>query len=262
MLIKVENVVKTYKEKDNKTREILSGINLSIQEKEFVCIIGPSGCGKTVLLSLLAGFDKPTSGSIYINDSLVESPSPNYVTIFQDYKLLPWRTVRKNIELGFEHKDNKLSKQEIDEIVNKQIESVGLKGFENYRPSQISGGMKQRVAIARALAVDPEILFMDEPFGALDSLTKQLLQEKIANLLEVSQKTVVFITHNIEEAIFFADRIVIMSRGPENIKKIVDVGLPRPRNHSSKEFLEIRDYVFNELVGLQMSGNTSISTRK
>ena len=252
MLIRVQDVVKTYKEKDNKTIDILSGVNLSINEKEFVCIIGPSGCGKTVLLNLLAGFDKPTSGSIYINDALVEKPSLNYVTIFQDYKLLPWRTVRKNIELGFEHKNNTLSKREIDKIVDKQIESVGLKGFENYKPSQISGGMKQRVAIARALAVDPEILFMDEPFGALDSLTKQVLQEKIANLMQVSQKTVVFITHNIEEAIFFADRIVIMSRSPNNIKKIIDVQLPRPRNPSSGEFLQIRDYVFNELRALQM----------
>ena len=248
MLIRVQDVFKTYKEKGKETINILNGVNLSIREKEFVCIIGPSGCGKTVLLSLLAGFDKPTSGSIYINDSLVEKPSPNYVTIFQDYKLLPWRTVRKNIELGFEHKNNKLSKQEIDEIVDRQIESVGLKGFENYRPSKISGGMKQRVAIARALAVDPEILFMDEPFGALDSLTKQILQEKISNLLQVSQKTTVFITHNIEEAIFFADRIVIMSHSPNNIKKIIDVGLSRPRNPSSKEFLEIRDCVFSELA--------------
>ena len=252
MLIRIQDVTKSYKEKGNKTRDILSGINLSIKEREFVCIIGPSGCGKTVLLSLLAGFSKPTSGSVYINDSLVEKPSPNYVTIFQDYKLLPWRTVRKNIELGFEHKSNKLSRAEINEIVDKQIESVGLKGFENYRPSKISGGMKQRVAIARALAVDPEIIFMDEPFGALDSLTKLILQENISNLLQVSQKTVVFITHNIDEAIFLADRIIIMSRSPNNIKKIVDVDLERPRNPGSKEFLEIRDYVFNELVCLQL----------
>lgn len=250
MLIRVENLTKTFKDKDGKNKEIISKINLNIERNEFICIIGPSGCGKTVFLNLLAGFEKPTFGKIYINDVLVTAPSPNYVTIFQDYKLLPWRTVRKNIELGFENKKNKLSKKEIHNIVDKQIASVGLIGFEQYKPSEISGGMKQRVAIARALAVDPEILFMDEPFGALDSLTKINLQDRVVDLLQNSGKTVIFVTHNIDEAVFLADRIILMAFGTNSIKSISSVNLPRPRDRSGKDFLELRDLVNKQLITL------------
>ena len=233
--------------KGKKPLTVLSDVSFTVDVNEFICIIGPSGCGKTVLLSILGGFDKPTSGRVLIDGKLLEKPSQNHVTIFQDYKLLPWRTVRKNIELGFEGKNNIFTKKEIESIVDAQIESVGLRGFEDYKPSEISGGMKQRVAIARALAVEPEIIFMDEPFGALDSITKENMQLNLKRLLENKNKTVVFITHDINEAVFLADRIIVMQPSPGRIHSIITMDMPRNRVKHSKEFNEARDEVFERI---------------
>ena len=252
MLIQVENLSKSFVSRDKKSLSVLSDINFTVSKNEFVCIVGPSGCGKTVLLSMLGGFEKPTAGRVLIDNKVVEKPSPTYVTIFQDYKLLPWRTVRKNVELGLEIKTKgmkkKYSQKEINEIVDAQIESVGLKGFADYRPFEISGGMKQRVAIARALAVEPEIFFMDEPFGALDSLTKENMQLKLKTLLDDKNKTVIFITHDLDEAVFLADRIIVMQSFPGSINTIIETKLPKNRVKYSSEYNAVRDEVFSKCI--------------
>lgn len=246
MFIKINNVSKIYKNNNNKKSEFksLDNVNLTIEKGEFICLLGPSGCGKSTLLNLIAGFDKPSDGEIFINGNEVKEPSPNYVTIFQNYGLLPWRSVKKNVELGLEAK--KISKEERSKIADEYIELVGLSKFSKHHPSQLSGGMQQRVAIARALAVDPEIIFMDEPFGALDAMTRMNMQDEISNIWDKRKKTIIFVTHDIEEAVFLADRIVIMTPGPGKIKSIINVPMGRKRDRTSEEFLKIRDKVFIE----------------
>ena len=246
-MIKVENVSMVVQStKQNSFFEILKDINFSVDENEFICIIGPSGCGKTTLLNIMGGFMKPTSGHVIIEGNPVVRPSPRYLTIFQDYKLLPWRTVIKNIELGFEASRIKLSKEEKAERVMEQIKSVGLEGFENFYPKELSGGMKQRVAIARALALRPRILFMDEPFGALDTLTRDELRNKFRNLLKHINQTVLMVTHNLNEALFFADRIIVMKPMPGRIAQIVTVDLPE-RSKLNADFLHLREVIFQLL---------------
>jgi len=244
MFIKVNDVSKVY---NNKSREFksLGNVNLTIEKGEFVCLLGPSGCGKSTLLNIIAGFDKPSAGEIFIDDIQVKEPSPNYVTIFQNYGLLPWRSVKRNVELGLEAK--KLSRKERSKIADEYIELVGLSKFSKHHPAELSGGMQQRVAIARALSVDPDILFMDEPFGALDAMTRMNMQEEITNIWEQKKKTIIFVTHDIEEAVFLADRIVIMTPGPGKVKCIINVPIIRKRDRTSDEFLKIRDKVFIEL---------------
>lgn len=243
MYIKVNNVSKIYKD-NNIEFKSLENVNLTIEKGEFICLLGPSGCGKSTLLNLIAGFDKPSLGQIFINDKLVTEPSPNYVTIFQNYGLLPWRSVKKNVEFGLEVK--KISKEERSRIADEYIELVELSRFSKHHPGQLSGGMQQRVAIARALAVDPEIIFMDEPFGALDAMTRMNMQDEISNIWEQKKKTIIFVTHDIEEAVFLADRIVIMTPGPGKVKTIINVPMTRKRDRTSDEFLIIRDKVFEE----------------
>jgi len=243
MFIKINNASKTYKN-NNKEFKSLDNINLTIEKGEFICLLGPSGCGKSTLLNIIAGFDSPTNGEVTIDDKSVKEPSPNYVTIFQNYGLLPWRSVKKNVELGLEVK--KISKEEKSKIADEYIELVGLTKFSKHHPSQLSGGMQQRVAIARALAVDPEIIFMDEPFGALDAMTRMNMQDEISNIWEQKKKTIIFVTHDIEEAVFLADRIVIMTPGPGKVKSIINVPMKRKRDRTNEEFLKIRDRVFLE----------------
>ncbi|KGK81736.1 ABC transporter ATP-binding protein [Clostridium sp. HMP27] len=246
MFIKINNISKIYKNNNDKKSEFksLDNVNLTIEKGEFICLLGPSGCGKSTLLNLIAGFDKPSTGEILIGGNGVKEPSPNYVTIFQNYGLLPWRSVKKNVELGLEAK--KISKEERSKIADEYIELVGLSKFSKHHPSQLSGGMQQRVAIARALAVDPEIIFMDEPFGALDAMTRMNMQDEISNIWDKKKKTIIFVTHDIEEAVFLADRIVIMTPGPGKVKSIINVPMGRKRDRTSEEFLKIRDKVFIE----------------
>ena len=238
MQIEVENLSITFTQNQSEMTA-LKNVSLGIEKGEFICLLGPSGCGKSTLLNAMAGFLKPSEGSIKIDGQNVQRPSISYVTIFQNYGLLPWRTVEKNIALGLEAK--KIPKEERKKIVKKYIDLVGLNGSEKKRPSQLSGGMQQRVAIARALAVDPEILFMDEPFGALDAITRMKLQDDILDICHNTQKTIVFVTHDIEEAIFLADRVIIMDANPGRIKAIVKISLGKDRDRTSEDFLQISD---------------------
>lgn len=240
-MIDVSNVTISFEE-ENQTHVILDDVSLNIEKGEFICLLGPSGCGKSTLLNAMAGFLKPTSGEIKIENQIVQKPSMKYVTIFQNYGLLPWRTVQKNVELGFE--TQKYSKEKKAQIASHYLKMVGLEHAAKKRPAQLSGGMQQRVAIARALAVEPDILFMDEPFGALDAITRMKLQTDILEIAQDTKKTVVFVTHDIEEAVFLADRIVIMSANPGRIKALLTVQLPKHRDRTSNDFLMIRDKVY------------------
>lgn len=240
-MIDVSNVTISFEE-ENQTHVILDDVSLNIEKGEFICLLGPSGCGKSTLLNAMAGFLKPTSGEIKIENQIVQKPSMKYVTIFQNYGLLPWRTVQKNVELGLETKN--YSKKKKANIASHYLKMVGLEHAAKKRPAQLSGGMQQRVAIARALAVEPDILFMDEPFGALDAITRMKLQTDILEIAQDTKKTVVFVTHDIEEAVFLADRIVIMSANPGRIKALLTVQLPKHRDRTSNDFLMIRDKVY------------------
>lgn len=241
MQIEVKDLSITF-EQNEKEMTALQNVSLGIEKGEFVCLLGPSGCGKSTLLNAMAGFLKPTKGTITIDGNPVQHPSISYVTIFQNYGLLPWRSVERNVTLGLETK--KVPKEEQKKTAQKYIEMVGLKGAEKKRPSQLSGGMQQRVAIARALAVNPEILFMDEPFGALDAITRMKLQDDILKICKETQKTIVFVTHDIEEAIYLADRVVILDTNPGQIKAVLTIPLGKHRDRTSEDFLAIRDQIF------------------
>lgn len=226
----------------------LDDVSLSIEKGEFVCLIGASGCGKTTLLNAISGFEKVSEGKITIDGKTVVKPQIQYITIFQNYGLLPWRTVQKNVEFGMEKLN--VPKEERAERARKYIAQVGLAGLENRHPHQLSGGQQQRVAIARALAVDPDILFMDEPFGALDAITRMKLQDDVLRLSKEEQKTILFVTHDIEEAVFLADRIVILEPNPGRIKSIITVQIPRERIRTADDFILARDRVF-ELLNMK-----------
>ncbi|MCL2154111.1 MAG: ABC transporter ATP-binding protein [Leptospirales bacterium] len=244
MYIDVKHVSKVYRQ-NSMDYCALNDVSLQIERGEFICLLGPSGCGKSTMLNLMAGFERPTAGSVVIDNAIVEAPSPRYITIFQSYNLLPWRTVQKNVELGLEGMN--LPKRKRQEQASLYLESVGLQSFAKNYPHQLSGGMRQRVALASALAVEPEIIFMDEPFGALDALTRIEMQDDILKLHKTKKKTVVFVTHDIEEAVFLADKVVIMTLNLGKIKNIIPVQLEGVRNRTGKDFLAIRDKIFSEL---------------
>ena len=241
MFIEVKDASKVF-EQNGEVFTALDHVDLSIEHGEFICLLGPSGCGKSTLLNAIAGFSPVTSGSVTIDGQEVRKPSTKYVTIFQHYGLLPWRTAEKNVELGLEAQN--VPKEERRKIAEKYLDLVGLLNFKDSYPRQLSGGMQQRVAIARALAVDPEILYMDEPFGALDAITRMKLQDDIRNINREQKKTIIFVTHDIEEAIYLADRIVIMTPNPGRIKTIVNIKLRSDRDRTADDFLAARDKVF------------------
>ena len=228
-------------------------ISLQIEKGEFICLLGPSGCGKTTLMNSIAGFETLTEGSITIDGQKVKAPSEKYVTIFQNYGLLPWRTVEKNVELGLE--TLKVPKQERKQIAMKYLQLVGLENFAKRHPAQLSGGQQQRVAIARGLAVDPEILFMDEPFGALDAITRYKLQDDLLHITKSQNKTVIFVTHDIDEAVFLADKIVVMRPNPGRIKAVIPIGLGSHRDRTGGDFLQLRDKVFR-IFNMKEEDNT------
>jgi NitT/TauT family transport system ATP-binding protein len=219
----------------------IDNLDLTIRQGEFAAIVGPSGCGKSTVLDLIAGLSFPQIGQIFVNGQLVKGPSPDRGIVLQGYALFPWRTVRQNIEFGLEIRGT--SKPERKTISDRFIDLVGLKGAEDRLPHELSGGMKQRVAIARALACDPSVLLMDEPFAAVDAQTRESLQDELLRIWEATQKTIVFVTHSIEEAVFLADRVIVLSSHPGRLKAIIDVDLPRPRKASvrtTSQFMELR----------------------
>ena len=231
-------------EKHYKEHTALSSIDLDILQGELVCVVGPSGCGKSTLISLMAGFEKPSCGSVSIDGKEVKSPDSDRIMIFQDYGLFPWKTVMGNILFALQAK--KIKKEEAVQIAREYIALVGLQGSENKHPYQLSGGMKQRVAIARALAVEPSILFMDEPFAALDAFTRMRLQDEILRLWKEKQPTIVFVTHDLDEAVYLGGRIFVMASNPGRLSRIVKVDLPRPCNRTSSAFVSYRNELFRE----------------
>ncbi|CAN7675832.1 ABC transporter ATP-binding protein [Caballeronia sp. LjRoot31] len=220
---------------------VLQDFNLSVREGEFLSVLGPSGCGKSSLLNILAGLVPQTTGDVRIDGQILSGVSRKLGVVFQGYALFPWRTVIENVEIGLEIRDVKRAQRR--EQAAHFLSLVGLQAYGNHYPHQLSGGMRQRAAIARALAYGPEVLLMDEPFGALDAQTRETLQSELLTIWEKSAKTVVFITHSIDEAIFLSDRVAIMTRGPGRVKAIIDIPLPRPRDdtvRNSAQFLELR----------------------
>ena len=211
----------------------LERTDLEVQDNDFICILGPSGCGKSTLLRIVAGLDRPTTGRVLLDGLAVERPGPDRGMVFQSYTLFPWLTVKENILFGSRSNERKAVAL---------IEKTGLRGFENHYPKMLSGGMQQRTALARALANDPKILLLDEPFGALDNQTRALMQELLLGIWEADRKTVLFVTHDIDEAIFMANRVAVMSARPGRIKTELSIGLPHPRHYTMKTSPEFSAY--------------------
>ena len=231
--------------RDGKTTPVLENINLEVAAGEFVCLLGPSGCGKSTLLNTLAGFLSPTSGEVLVDGEIVHGPDARRIFVFQERGVFPWLTVEGNIAFGL----SGLSRTEREQRIAHYVRMVGLQGFEKTYPSELSGGMKQRLEVARALAVDPDMLFLDEPFGALDSITRLTMRGELLRIWEAERKTIIFVTHDIDEAVQLADRVVVMSARPATIQQIVAIDIPHPRDLSSKQYLELRDGIL-EQIGL------------
>lgn len=245
--IEIRGLSKVYNGRNGDTTA-LQNTNLSIMKNEFVCVVGPSGCGKTTLLNIIGGLEEATSGSVKVDGVEVKGPGKERGVVFQQYALFPWKTVLKNIEFGLKLRG--LSKQERQEKAEYYLELVGLKDFAHAYPKELSGGMKQRVAIARAYAVEPEILLMDEPFGALDAQTRAQLQEELLKTWQKEKKTCFFITHDVEEAVILAQRVIIMSARPGRIKEIIDVDIPYPRDQSTKldeRFIRVKNEIWSKV---------------
>jgi NitT/TauT family transport system ATP-binding protein len=242
--IAVRGLDKSFARQKDELR-VLAGIDLEIKAGEFVCLLGPSGCGKSTLLNIVGGFDAPSAGTVEIDGHPVTGPDPRRVFVFQEYGIFPWASVWDNVALGLRDK----SKAEQHEIVQHYVELVGLKGFEKSFPSELSGGMRQRVAVARALAVHPDVVFMDEPLGALDSLTRLSMRGEILRIWQQEKMTVLFVTHDVDESLQLADRVVVMSPRPGRIAEIVPVALPHPRDIGSPEYGRLKNRLY-ELLGV------------
>jgi ABC-type nitrate/sulfonate/bicarbonate transport system ATPase subunit len=229
--------------RDGNSVDVLDRISLEVREGEFVCILGPSGCGKSTLLNIIAGFLTASTGAVLIDGERVQGPDPRRIFVFQERGVFPWLTVEGNIGFGL----FRLSQEEQASRIAHYVKLVGLGGFEKSYPHELSGGMKQRLEVARALAVNPDMLFLDEPFGALDSITRLGMRRELLRLWELERKTVLFVTHDIEEAVQLADRVVVMSTRPARIQNIVSIDIPHPRDISARRYLELRDGIFEEI---------------
>lgn len=250
--LEIENLFKSYRTADGGEFVVLNGIDLSIGEDEYISVIGHSGCGKSTLLKIVAGLEKPTSGTVWLDGREVRKPGSDRMMVFQHYGLLPWLTVRENIRLAVDEVLKNATRAEKISIVNEHLAMVNLNAAADKYPDEISGGMKQRVGIARALAIRPKMLLMDEPFGALDALTRGKLQRQVLNIWESHKQAVMMITHDVDEAIYMSDRIVLMTNGPAaTIGEILEVPFPHPRNRQeirqSKEYFELRNHALNFL---------------
>lgn len=233
----IDRLRKEFQGKDGSTL-VVDNVSLDVYDNEFLVLLGPGHCGKTVFLNIMAGLEKPTSGEIFLDGEPLQGNDPRIGMVFQKWSLLPWKTVMENTEIGpkFRGVDKTTRRAKAQEYLN----LVGLQGFENAYPSQLSGGMKQRVGIARAYTNDPEILIMDEPFGALDAQTRYAMEEEVIKIWQKEKRTVIFVTNNIEEAVYLGDRIVLFSERPARIKEIYKNDLPRPRDMISPEFMRLR----------------------
>ena len=229
--------------RDDKSIAVLQDINLEVSAGEFVCVVGPSGCGKSTLLNTIGGLLSPTSGSVSIDGEIVRGPDPRRIFVFQEHGVFPWLTVEGNIAFGL----FKLPREERRERVAHYIKMVGLQGFEQAYPSELSGGMKQRLEVALALAVNPDMLYLDEPFGALDSMTRHIMRGELLRIWEAERKTIVFVTHDIDEAVQLADRVVVMSARPAVIQQVVNIDIPHPRDISSPRYLQLRDGILQQI---------------
>lgn len=228
---------------EGKEIAVLQNIDLDVHEGELVCILGPSGCGKSTLLNVVGGFLRPTAGTVTIDGEPVDRPDPRRIFVFQERGVFPWLTVEGNIGFGL----GKLTEDERRRRIAHYVRLVGLTGFETAYPQELSGGMKQRVEVARALAVNPDMLYLDEPFGALDSITRLVMRGELLRIWGQEKKTILFVTHDIDESVQLADRVVVMSSRPARIRRIVDIDLPHPRDLSSRRYLELRDSIFGEI---------------
>jgi NitT/TauT family transport system ATP-binding protein len=242
-IIQVDHVYKNFTGKgDAEAVAVLDGINLAVYPGEFVCLVGPSGCGKSTLLNIVAGFARPTRGEVRIQGKPVVSPSRQRIFVFQENGVFPWLNVRDNIGFGVQGRPT-----EKRAVVDHYLALVGLYGFDRAYPHELSGGMRQRVEIARALAADPTLIFMDEPFGALDFITRLKMRADLAAIWHKERKTILFVTHDIEESVQLADRVIVMTPRPAKIQEEVPVQLPRPRDLDTAEYLEVRDRIFAAL---------------
>ena len=244
--VQIKAVEKVYEGRNGKTIA-LNGVNMDIYDNEFICVVGPSGCGKSTLLNIIAGLHEATAGEVLVDGVKVEGTGVDRGVVFQQYALFPWLTVKKNVMFGLKLK-KELTEEQREEIAMKYIKMVGLEKFVDAYPKELSGGMKQRVAIARAYAVNPSLLLMDEPFGALDAQTRTQLQTELLKTWEEEKKTCFFITHDVEEAILLASKVVVMSARPGRIKEIIDIDIPYPRGQESKmlpRFTELKNYIWN-----------------
>ena len=243
--VHIDNVVKKFNGR-NGEMIALNGVTLDIHDNEFICVVGPSGCGKSTLLNIIAGLLEPTSGEVYCDGKLVEGTGTDRGVVFQQYALFPWLTVKKNVRFALEMRGVK--GKEADELAMKYLEKVDLVKFANHYPKELSGGMKQRVAIARAYAADPQVLLMDEPFGALDAQTRTQLQSELLQTWERDMKTCFFITHDVDEAIILAQKVIVMSARPGRVKAVIDIDIPYPRDQETKmspRFLELKNEIWS-----------------
>jgi NitT/TauT family transport system ATP-binding protein len=241
--LEIRSLNQSFLRDDGSRLMVLDNIRFEVEDKEFVCILGSSGCGKTTLLRMIAGLDTAESGSILLDGEEIRGTSPKVGMVFQEYSLFPWRTVIDNIAFGLEMQG--MVKDERYRIAEQYLNLVSLAQFRDSFPSELSGGMRQRVAVARALALDPVLLLMDEPFGALDAQTRNMLQQELLEIWEETKKTVIFITHSVDEAVYLSDRIIVLTPRPGRICRIFPVNLPRPRDRTSPEFAQVRREVLD-----------------
>jgi NitT/TauT family transport system ATP-binding protein len=242
--IQIDHLRKVFKT-DEKETVAIEDFSLEIRKGELISIVGPSGCGKTTLLRCIAGLEEPTSGTIRSGDKVFSEPGPDRGMVFQDFALFPWRSVRRNVEFGLEMSGR--SSEERRALSDKYLALVGLEKFADSRVHELSGGMKQRVGIARALINQPDILLMDEPFGALDAQTRNIMQGELLKIVSKTDQTIVFVTHSVDEAVFISDRIAILTKRPAQIKEIVNIPWPRPRDRASPDFVAMRKHILDEL---------------
>jgi NitT/TauT family transport system ATP-binding protein len=241
--LEIRDLNQSFGKDDGSRLVVLDHVTFDVEDKEFVCILGSSGCGKTTLLRIIAGLDTAESGSIVLDREEIRGTSPKVGMVFQEYSLFPWRTVIDNIAFGLEMQG--MAKDERYRIAEHYLNLVNLAQFRNSYPSELSGGMRQRVAVARALALDPVLLLMDEPFGALDAQTRNMLQKELLDIQETTKKTIIFITHSVDEAVYLSDRIIVLSPRPGRVCRIFPVDLPRPRDRTGVEFAQVRREVLD-----------------